>query len=47
MTGGGQPCGEMDIQEKLTIQPGAANYEAACPSVRGCGGCNFPVRKKQ
>ena len=32
MTGGGQPCGEMDVLEKLTILTDAAKYDAACTS---------------
>ena len=35
MTGGGQPCGEMDVLEKLTILTDAAKYDAACTSSGG------------
>ena len=35
LTGGGQPCGEMDVLEKLTILTDAAKYDAACTSSGG------------
>ena len=35
MTGGGQPCGEMGVLEKLTILTDAAKYDAACTSSGG------------
>ena len=34
-TGGGPPCGEMDVLEKLTILTDAAKYDAACTSSGG------------